>query len=144
MQFYSRVLNETRLFINQLIIPAADLPAEVVALANGPKAAYDKIYRKQMRQLVARTYFIGGIKSSIRTAPADLDGTVTAAIKLEQTENKNHESHEKSKINKLANLDDEQLVEENLDQEAISKINDCRVWQPFLRPKYQKGYSGTH
>ena len=151
MQFYSRVLNEVKLFIDQLIIPDADLPAEVVALADGPKTAYDKVYRKQMRQLVARTYFIGGIKSSIRTelqriAPADLDGTVNAAIKLEQTESKNHENHENRKINELADLDDEQLVEENLDQETISKINDRRGRlgrQPFRRPKYQRGQTGA-
>ena len=53
MQFYARVVNETRLFIDQLIISAANLPAEIVALADCPKAAYDKLYWKQMRHLTA-------------------------------------------------------------------------------------------
>ena len=93
--------------------------------------------------MIGMTYFIGGIENNLKTelqgiAPEDLDGTVDAA--------KIHTIREKSKINELADLDDEQLAEEDPDNETITKINERRGRlgrQPFSRPKYQRGQTGA-
>ena len=59
-----------------------------------------------------------------RTASEDLDGTVDAANKLDQTETKIYEVNEKSKINELADIDDDQIAEEDPDNETITMINE--------------------
>lgn len=149
MPFYSRVCYETKLFMDTFQAPVAPLPAAYTAMSAADKADVQKQYVIQMQQMIARTFFIGGIKSSIKTelqriAPEDLDGTVDAANKLETTETNARESH--SKIAELADLDDEELADEDPDRDTISKINDWRAKhgrQPFKRNAHKRGNNGA-
>ena len=151
MPFYSRVLYETNLFTDKFRMPNDHMPASYAGIPEADKLLVQAQVRMELLNMIGRTYFIGGIKSNLKTelqriAPEDLDGTVDAANKLDQTETKIHEIHEKSKINELADLDDEQLAEENPDNETITKINERRGRlgrQPFRRPKYQRGQTGA-
>ena len=144
MTFYSRVIYETKLYATGFLMPREKYDAPTAALPDASKAHFEKIGESTMQRMIAKTFFIAGIKPSIRTelqriAPAGLDGTLNAALKLEQTENK--EKEHSSKIAELADMDDEELAEYGPDQDTISKINGYRAQrgqQSFKKP-YKRG-----
>ena len=67
MQFYARVVCVTRLFTDTFHLPADKMPSNFVALPADTKTLVQRQCKIQMAQFVDRTYFIGGINSSIRT-----------------------------------------------------------------------------
>ena len=113
MPFYSKVLYKTNLFTNNFHMPADQMPASYASIPDADMLLVQVQVQIKLLNMIGRTYFIEGIKSSLKTelqrsALADLDGTVDAANKPNQTESQIHEVNDKSKINKLADLDDDQ------------------------------------
>ena len=121
-----------------LEFPAVDrLPADANALAAASKAKLLKELKVDVVRQLARTFFITGVKDNIKVNLQNKNPkTMTEAMKeaslLEIVQEEKVEF--KSKIAALAELEDDELAEEGLEEQTISAINNWRARngkQPF-------------
>ena len=126
--------------------PAADtLNAEGAACMVGGKLNIHQATLKLVTDITARSLFLTGLKENLRTLTMQktiltLREAINEAAKQEKLlKNKNEL---KGRIAVLANMEDEELEDQELDKETVSKINNTRARQgkqPYCRFNNFKG-----
>jgi hypothetical protein len=138
IQFFARVQTQIRLYMDLSAgVPDTEYSAEIQAATAESRSGIKKANKKLYTNMMVRTFFIGGIKESLRTdlqrlAPLDFNLTLDEALKLEQTEIKD----KPIRVAELADLDDDELAKMDLNDEVVEKINSHRAkkgYQPFRR-----------
>jgi len=120
--------------------PAEELNAAGAAVPAAAKENIHQISMKRASDLLARAFFVTGVREHIRTnlqnkAPATITEAITEAIKLEKVYHQKDEY--KSKVSSMADMEDEELNEiEDMDDATVSQINKARAHQgrqPYRR-----------
>ena len=154
MEFFARVQTQIILYMEADPAPNEDLQtAQFRALDDASKNKNKLLNSIHHRNRMIRTFFIGGIKDSLRkelqrVAPNDLNQTLDEALKLEQTETKDKPVTNglTAKISELADLPDDELAEQDITEDEVSKVNDMRArrgQQPFVRSNGGKAPTST-
>ncbi len=126
--------------MNMTFPPDEDMEASGIAVTAAGRAQILESLRLQLTTRWARMFFMIGVKDSIKTTllqkdPQTMREAMKEAAKLERVQRTKKSEH-KNRIAMLADLDDEELRHEEIDEDDVSAINGQRAKQgrqPFKR-----------
>ena len=126
-----------------------DVAPEYLALTEAQRNRTKNGQMRVVTDMFAKAFFLTGVSALIKTdlinlAPATMSEAITEAMKLEQT--METASGSKTKIAFLADMEDSELEEEELDEDTISALNKKRAQfgrQPFKRANRFQNSKGS-